>query len=258
MNFIFDNDLTLIPIIRFIICIFFGILLGYLEYTKKFQLSYSKFNEKGNIDSKKGMFIIYFVPLLTYLYFYYTSTIIPTLYHKFIFFAVVFHFGKRCLEVLFLHKYSGKISLITTALICWAYSSISFTIQESVNQFTSNVDGSSISTLVPMLLGMFIYLSGQLSNFLHHILLTRLRSGSEKEYKIPMGGLFRYVNCPHYLSEIIAWIGIAIMSKYLIVYGLTFIMASYLVARSVNTSKWYREKIPNFPLDRKAIFPFVL
>jgi very-long-chain enoyl-CoA reductase len=106
--------------------------------------------------------------------------------------------------------------------------------------------------------GFAVFLLGQGSNFYHHILLTRLRSNESREYKIPEGGLFSLVNCPHYLSEIIGWIGIAIMSKYLIVYGLTFIMSAYLFGRSINTTRWYREKIPNFPKDRKSILPFVL
>ena len=107
-------------------------------------------------------------------------------------------------------------------------------------------------------IGFLFFILGQSSNLYHHILLSKLRSGDTKEYKIPEGGLFSLVNCPHYLSEIIAWIGIAIMSKYLIVYGLVFIMSSYLFARSINTSRWYQEKIPNFPTNRKSILPFLL
>lgn len=50
--------------------------------------------------------------------------------------------------------------------------------------------------------GFGVFLIGQGSNFYHHILLTRLRSNESREYKIPEGGLFSLVNCPHYLSEI--------------------------------------------------------
>ena len=106
--------------------------------------------------------------------------------------------------------------------------------------------------------GFSLFLLGQISNLYHHILLRKLRNNAVKEYKIPQGGLFSFVNCPHYLSEIVAWIGIAIMTKYLIVFGLTFVMASYLVGRSINTTRWYKEKIPNFPVDRKSIIPFVI
>ncbi len=257
MSLIFENDLNLISWIRFGFCIFFGLLFFYIEVTKKFQLSYSKFNSAGNLDSKKGMFFIYFLPLLTYLYFYFTTQFIPSTYHKLICIAVTVHFAKRCLEVLFLHRYSGKISILTTALITWAYSSISYSIHESVDRFTKPEMVES-NTDLTLYIGFLFFILGQSSNLYHHILLSKLRSGDTKEYKIPEGGLFSLVNCPHYLSEIIAWIGIAIMSKYLIVYGLVFIMSSYLFARSINTSRWYQEKIPNFPTNRKSILPFLL
>ncbi len=257
MSLIFENDLNTVSWLRFAICIFFGLVFFYVEVTKKFQLSYSKFNTKGNLESKKGMFTIYFLPFLTYVYFYLTSSFVASLYHQLIFLAVTLHFAKRCLEVLFLHRYSGKISILTTALITWAYSSIAFSIHESVNGITKP-DMLQGNSNIPLYFGFALFLLGQGSNFYHHILLTRLRSGESREYKIPTGGLFSYVNCPHYLSEIIGWIGIAIMSQYLIVYGLTFIMSAYLFGRSINTTRWYQEKIPNFPKERKSILPFIL
>lgn len=257
MNVIFESDLNTISWFRFVICLVSGLIFFYFEYTKKFQLSYSKFNQKGDLDSQKGMFIIYFLPLLTYLYFYFKTPNLDSLYHQLIFLAVTLHFAKRCLEVLFLHKYSGKISLITTVFITWAYSSIAYSIHESVNTLTRpEMLATGVNT--SLYLGFAVFLLGQISNLYHHILLRKLRNEATKEYKIPEGGLFSYVNCPHYLSEIVAWIGIAIMTKYLIVFGLTFVMASYLVGRSLNTTRWYKEKIPNFPSDRKSILPFVL
>ncbi len=257
MSIIFDNDLNLISWLRFSFCVVFGLLIFYVEVTKKFQLSYSKFNSSGNLESKKGMFVIYFLPLATYLYFYLTSPFTPTLYHQLVCLAVTAHFAKRCLEVLFLHSYSGKISIVTTILITWAYSSIAYSIHESVDNFTKP-EMLETNMNLTLYIGFLIFLLGQGSNLYHHVLLSRLRSGDTKEYKIPNGGLFSIVNCPHYLSEIIGWIGIALMSKYLIVYGLVFIMSAYLFARSINTTRWYQEKIPNFPKDRKSILPFLL
>merc|ERR1712187_646778 len=56
-------------------------------------------------------------------------------------------------------------------------------------------------------LGATIWLIGTLGNFYHHWLLPRLRSDSNAanqfKYKVPRGGLFWYVCCPHYLMELI-------------------------------------------------------
>jgi very-long-chain enoyl-CoA reductase len=111
--------------------------------------------------------------------------------------------------------------------------------------------------LLTTYLGFGLFLLGEISNLYHHILLTNLRKET-LEYKIPSGGLFPLINCPHYLSEIIAWLGIAIMSRYQLVYGLSFVMSAYLVARSINTTNWYQEKIPSFPKERKSIIPYLI
>lgn len=258
MNLIFESDLTLISSVRFSFFVLLGLLFGYLEYTKRFQLSYSKFNSTGKFSSRNGMFIIYFFPLLTYLFGYLTADFEPVLYHKLVFFAVIVHFLKRCLEVFFVHRYSGNISIWTALLISWGYSSVAFTIHESVNKMTTPSMLNESSIVFTSIAGISIFIIAQILNLYHHILLRNLRSENKGEYKIPEGGLFKYVNCPHYLMEIIAWIGISILSKYLVVYGLTFVMASYLTARSINTTRWYREKIPNFPIERKSILPFLL
>lgn len=131
-------------------------------------------------------------------------------------------------------------------------------IHESVNKMTSQNSLQENSILLSSVLGLALFTAGQAGNLYHHILLRNLRSGEGKEYKIPAGGLFRYVNCPHYLSEITAWFGIAVLSKYLMIYSLAVFMASYLTARSLNTSRWYQEKIPDFPKERKSIIPFLI
>merc|ERR1719382_2177292 len=60
-------------------------------------------------------------------------------------------------------------------------------------------------------LGAAVWFIGTLGNFYHHWLLMRLRSNSNAadqfKYKVPRGGLFPYVCCPHYLTELISWPG---------------------------------------------------
>ena len=256
MNFLFKDDQTLFSTLRLLFYILFGCFFYYLEFTKKFQLSYSKFNSKGKIFPKFPMFFIYFIPLLSYTLLYSLTPFSSSPYHFYLFVAIVIHFSKRCLEVLFLHKYSGNLSLITSILITLAYSSIAVSIHESVNLLTS-AEMLKENYLLTTYLGFGLFLVGEISNLYHHILLTNLRKET-LEYKIPSGGLFPLINCPHYLSEISAWLGIAIMSRYQLVYGLSFVMSAYLVARSINTTNWYQEKIPSFPKERKSIIPYLI
>ncbi len=255
MNFLFVEDQTLFSSLRLLFYILFGLFFFYLEVTKKFQLSYSKFNSSGTISPKLPMFFIYFIPLLVYIFLYLISNFHSTSYHFFIMIAIVSHFSKRCLEVIFLHKYSGKLSLLTSSMITLAYSSIVTTIHEAVNVVTTPAM-LEIEYQYTTYIGFTLFLLGEISNLYHHVLLSQLRKTSI-DYKIPSGGLFPLVNCPHYLSEILAWLGIALMSKYQLVYGLSFVMSAYLVARSINTTKWYQEKIPNFPRERKSLVPYL-
>ena len=40
--------------------------------------------------------------------------------------------------------------------------------------------------------GIVVFLKGQIGNFYHHYLLSKLKNQGDKEYKIPKGGLFNW------------------------------------------------------------------
>lgn len=256
MDFIFKVDQNLFSTIQLFIYIVFGFTFFYLEISKKFQLSYSKFNTTGKVRPKIPMFLIYFIPFIIITYLYTFDLNSNSIYHKYLFISIILHFGKRSLEVLFLHKYSGNLSIFTSILITLAYSSIVVSIHETVSLNTS-LEMLKENFLITTYFGFSLFLIGEAFNLYHHILLAKLRKDSSG-YKVPVGGLFSFVNCPHYFSEIVAWLGISIMSRYQIVYGLSFVMSAYLIARSLNTTKWYNENIPSFPKERKSIIPFIL
>ncbi len=76
--------------------------------------------------------------------------------------------------------------------------------------------------------GMFIFLSGNVLQFASHYALAQLsrqRSNAKSHskahevaptargYKLPQGALFEHVSCPHYLAEIMVYIGLALMTQ---------------------------------------------
>ena len=256
-DFIIIPRWTEVSTLAFLSQIGFGLILGALEGSGRFQLPYSKFRGAGKINSRAGMFIIYFLPILTYLWYFFQGGAPQSMYHLVLLVAFLFLFGKRCLEVLFLQRYSGGIGLTALILITFFYSAIAYMASIWQNIYTPATVGSTTIYLSTLLPGLLIFLAGMWINFYHHLLLARLRKGDNKEYTIPRGGLFRYVTCPHYLGEIIAWLGYAIMSKHLAVYGLVFIIICYLSARSFRTRIWYRNTFPDYPADRKALLPFI-
>lgn len=106
-------------------------------------------------------------------------------------------------------------------------------------------------------LGVVIFLVGISGNFYHHYLLSKLREKGDKGYKLPKGGLFNLVLCPHYLFEILAFWGIFFVSQTALSLSCAFGVALYLAGRSYVTRKWYLSKFENFPREVKALVPFV-
>lgn len=106
-------------------------------------------------------------------------------------------------------------------------------------------------------IGIPMFLLGICGNFYHHYLLTKLRKEGENKYKIPQGGLFGLVICPHYLFEILGFIGISCISQTLYAFCYTMGSTFYLMGRSYATRQWYRSKFEEFPEHVKALIPYI-
>lgn len=211
---------------------------------------YSKFRTGRGISSRQGMFIIYSMPGVVSFFFASRYLSQASMLQWALFLAITLHFVKRCLEVLYVHQYSGPIDLFSVYAIASFYCFITGYAGYLHNQTIPAPDALFQA-------GLGIYVLGEVGNFWHHMLLARLRL-KNRQYFIPRGGLFELVACPHYLFEILAWLGIALMSRHLFLYLVAVAMTAYLVQRALKTQNWYREHFPNYPKNRKALFPFVL
>ncbi|KAG2631764.1 3-oxo-5-alpha-steroid 4-dehydrogenase 1-like [Panicum virgatum] len=171
--------------------------------------------------------------------------------------AVAAHFLKRVLEVLFVHRYSGSMPL-GTALFISSYYLFNAVAMIYVQRLSRGLPEPAVDLLCP---GVLVFAVGAAGNFYHHLLLSRLRAGGggggDKVCKIPRGGLFELVACPHYLFEIVAFFGFAMISQ--TVYALVVAVGSagYLAGRSYATRKWYASKFEEFPARIKALVPYV-
>ncbi|MBL8022031.1 MAG: DUF1295 domain-containing protein [Leptospirales bacterium] len=239
--------------IPFLFQIIFGLILFFLEKTGKFQLAYSKFRKGGNLSAKFAMFLIYFPAPIVYIAAMMAGGLRNSFYHDTLFYAFLFHFWKRCAEILFLHKYSKPMGFGTVVLIGTLYSAVGWTTATLHTSIPAQL-GASGPVSLAVIIGLVVFSIGQLGNFYHHWLLANLRTAGDSEYKTPQGGLFGYVVCPHYFFEIVAWIGFAIMSGFLPTLGIAIVMGLYLLGRSLKTLAWYRENLSGFP-ERKALIP---
>ena len=107
------------------------------------------------------------------------------------------------------------------------------------------------------IIGLFVFIAGAGINIQSDNILLKLRKPGEKDYKIPHGGLFRYVSCPNHLGEIIEWTGFAIMCWNLPALAFAVWTAANLIPRAISHHKWYQQKFADYPKDRKAVIPGV-
>ncbi len=107
-------------------------------------------------------------------------------------------------------------------------------------------------------LGLALAVGGWLINFQADNILIRLRADGGTGYKIPHGGLFRWVSSANYSGEILLWCGWAVMSW--TAAGLVFALFTIanLAPRALSHHRWYRAQFPDYPADRKALIPGIL
>ena len=105
--------------------------------------------------------------------------------------------------------------------------------------------------------GILLFALGAAINLQSDDILRKLRPPGEHGYRIPQGGLFRFVSSPNYLGEIVQWAGWALATWSTA--GLAFLLLSIanLAPRARANQRWYREEFPNYPSDRKALIPRV-
>jgi len=108
-----------------------------------------------------------------------------------------------------------------------------------------------------MVVGLVLFLCGFIINRWADRVLQNLREPGETVYKIPYGGLYRWISCPNYLGEIIEWAGWAIATWSLP--GLAFALWTFanLAPRARAHHAWYHDRFTDYPGERKALIPLV-
>ena len=107
-------------------------------------------------------------------------------------------------------------------------------------------------------IGVMIFAAGFIINKHADAVLRGLWDPDNPGYKIPYGGLYKYISCPNYLGEMLTWVGWAVMTWS--VAGLFFVFwtIANLGPRAISNHKWYRDNFPDYPEKRKALVPFII
>ncbi|MGB0651467.1 MAG: DUF1295 domain-containing protein [Rhodothermales bacterium] len=111
---------------------------------------------------------------------------------------------------------------------------------------------------IPMWIGLFLFVAGLLINIQSDAILRSLRRPGETGYKIPEGGMYRWVTSPNYFGEMLEWIGFAMLAATPAAVAFAVWTAANLIPRALSHHAWYKDQFAEYPRHRKAVIPFML
>lgn len=129
------------------------------------------------------------------------------------------HFIKREIETVFVHKFSAATMPAAYVFRNSAHYWLLAGLNISYWVFAPNSAAATPMKALPhwtqylVWTGLATYGYGELANFYTHIVLSNLRPAGTTKRGIPKGFGFNWVTCPNYLFEIIAWIGILMVTR---------------------------------------------
>jgi 3-oxo-5-alpha-steroid 4-dehydrogenase 1 len=166
------------------------------------------------------------------------------------------HYGQRVLIYPFRIK-GAKRMPVAIALLAICFNALNISVN-APGISSVRVYAPSFATSAPFLVGVALFLLGFWINLDSDRRLFALRKPGETGYTIPHGGLFEYITSPNYFGEIVEWTGWAIASWSL--GGAAFAVYTFanLAPRAVSHRRWYRTTFPDYPVQRKAVVPFVM
>ncbi|KAI2631859.1 3-oxo-5-alpha-steroid 4-dehydrogenase-domain-containing protein [Hypoxylon sp. NC1633] len=125
------------------------------------------------------------------------------------------HFVKRELETIFLHKFGSSTMpfnfVFRNSFFYWSVAGLLGAIE-----IYAPFSPAALSPATPTplaYLGIALYLLGEAANFDVHYYLAHLRRPGETARKIPRGHGFGLVTCPNYMWEVVAWIGVILVTR---------------------------------------------
>ncbi len=209
------------------------------------------------INNNLGWFIMELPALIVFLYFLFSN---PELENKVIYIAGslwALHYVNRAIIFPLRIRTKGKKIPIVIVVFAILFNTVNgFLNGYGLAHFSTNIELNNVTSL-RFILGSCIFIIGFIINQYHdHLLIKLRRIGSG--YKIPYGGLFRFVSCPNFLGEIISWLGFLIVAFNLPALSFLVWTMVNLIPRALDHHSWYNKEFRDYPKERKAIFPYLL
>ena len=242
------------------VMLFFGVV-GVGVFILLFFVSapYGQHIRKGwgpNLNNKLGWFIMEIPTVVIYLIIYFLGERKTDVISMVFLFIWMLHYGQRTFIFPFLirAKQPMPVTIISFGMM---FNGINTYLQARWI-YTLSAPYPDDWIISPFfIVGLFIFILGFIINLHSDRIIRNLRKPGETEYRIPYGGMFRWVSSPAYLGEITEWAGWAVLT--LSFPGMIFVFWTFanLVPRALSHHKWYLETFPDYPKNRKALIPFI-
>lgn len=169
------------------------------------------------------------------------------------------HFLKRELETLFIHSFSLDTmparNIFRNSGHYWLLSGV------NVAYWVYSPTAKAVQAPNPLVLylGLVLYAVGELGNLSNHLTLKNLRKPGSRERGIPRGLGFNWVTCPNYFFEIVAWIGMYLVSNLSlsILFFITIGGGMMFVWAKGKETRYRKLFGANYKKKRFAMIPFV-
>ncbi|KAL3464094.1 3-oxo-5-alpha-steroid 4-dehydrogenase-domain-containing protein [Aspergillus heterothallicus] len=176
-------------------------------------------------------------PLRPYIYFNFDAVPEPSDLQLLVCALLTLHFIKREYETLFVHRFSNATmparNIVKNSGHYWLLAGC------NIAYWVFRPDSAAaVKQLNPALLyaGLALFVLGEIANFNTHLVLRDLRRPGTTERGIPTGCGFSTVTCPNYFFEIVAWVGIYIVS------GLSWSVLFFIVVAAGQMALWAQKK----------------
>jgi 3-oxo-5-alpha-steroid 4-dehydrogenase 1 len=124
--------------------------------------------------------------------------------------------------------------------------------------FTLSGGYSNSWLLTPQFIcGAALFVAGFVINRWADDSLRNLRQPGESGYKIPEGGLYRWISCPNYFGEMLTWTGWAVATWSLPGLAFAVFTVANLAPRARAHHTWYKRQFADYPPQRKALVPAI-
>lgn len=253
--------MTELEIYRILLFVFMGLAAGAFAAIFFVPVPYGRHNRPGwgpQVRAYLGWFLMESPSLLVFTLVF-LVTPFPKSAASWVFFALwVTHYVQRSLVYPFLiHGKEKSMPLVIVGLAMLFTSLNGYLNSRWLFKFSHN-HGPSWFTDPRFIIGTVLFVAGFVENVHSDALLRGLRRPGESGYKVPRGGLFRYVSCANYFAEIVEWSGWALATWSLP--GLAFAVwtVANLAPRAHSHHQWYKRQFPDYPPERKALVPFLI